>query len=394
MSLQKKGVSRGFASIFVNCAPNLCCMFRFILFFLLLGVSGCRTARGPMALSSSEGTASAMITPERVEAGFPDVSQILSGVERAKPIPLPSPISAPPRAREGRPAQIHYGDSWNNRAFRTGPRWIPSDTVALYLLADEERYHLPAGKPISEFGPRGRSRHTGLDLKMNLGDSLFASFDGMVRFAGTYSGYGKAVLIRCYNGLELVYAHLSSIGVKVDQVVRAGELIGRAGRTGRATTVHLHLETRFKGEPFNPRLVFNHAQGMLRSAVLVLTPSSFKLNGNRIPDGELSFAMQSELISRRVTGSSFSVLPSEPEVRIALQPDRQPQPAETLQVNPKPTDNKQDTSQPDALVHTVQKGDTLYALARRYGTSIHAICSRNGITEKSVLRLGQKLQIL
>lgn len=394
MALQKKGVCRRFASIFVNCAPNHSRMFRLFLLILLLGVSGCRTARGPMALPSPEGISSGMLAPERLVASFPDVNQILSGTGRSTPIPLPSPISAPPRLREDPPAQLHYGDSWNTRDFRTGPRWTPADTVVLHLLSDQERYHLPAGKPISEFGPRGRSRHTGLDLKMDLGDSLFASFDGKVRFAGTYSGYGKAVLIRCYNGLELVYAHLSALSVEVNQTVNAGDLIGRAGRTGRATTVHLHLETRYKGEPFNPRLVFNHAQGMLRSATLILTPSSFKQYGNRLPDNELSFALQSELISRRVTGRSLSILSSEPESRIASQPAIQPQLAATGLEKPQESRAVPASQQGNSVIHTVQKGDTLYALARRYGTSIHAICSRNGITEKSVLRLGQKLQIL
>ncbi len=393
MALQKKGVRRRFASIFVNCAPNHSCMFRLFLLILLLGVSGCRTARGPVALPLSEGITSGMIAPERLVASFPDVNQIMLGVERSTPIPLPSPIAAPPRLREDPPAQFYYGDSWNNRDFRTGPRWNPTDTVVLHLLSDQERYHLPVGKPISEFGPRGRSKHTGLDLKMDLGDSLFASFDGKVRFAGTYSGYGKAVLIRCYNGLELVYAHLSDISVAVNQAVTAGDLIGRAGRTGRATTVHLHLETRYKGEPFNPRLVFNHAQGMLRTATLILTPSSFKQNGNRLPDNELSFALQSELISRRVTGPSPSILTSGPEMRMASQPHIQPQLVATELVTPQQT-QAMTVAMGNSVIHTVQKGDTLYALARRYGTSIHAICSRNGITDKSVLRLGQKLQIL
>ena len=320
-----------------------------------------------------------MLAPERPVAGFPDIEQFLSNTQRVRPLTPHPVLPSPARLKEDPPALSIYGSLWDNRNFRIGPRWVPSDTVVLYLLADEERYYLPAGKPISEFGPRGRSRHAGLDLKMNLNDSIYASFDGKVRFAGIYSSYGKAVLVRCHNGLEVVYAHLNSISVSVNQNVQAGDLLGRAGRTGRASTVHLHLETRYRGEPFNPRLVFNQSKGMLQSPVVTLTPSSFKIYGNKIPDQELSFALQAELITRRVTGRAIAPEMAQPEVQLAKGSENPSQAEGTNQ---------------ETVVHIVQKGDTLSALARKYGTSIHSICSQNGITVKSVLRLGQKLQIL
>ncbi len=320
-----------------------------------------------------------MLAPERPVAGLPDFEKFITNTERAKPLTPQPVLPSPARLMEDPPALSIYGSLWDNKNFRSGSRWVPSDTVVLYLLANEERYYLPAGKPISEFGPRGRSRHTGLDLKMNLNDSVFASFDGKVRFAGTYSSYGKAVLVRCHNGLELVYAHLNSIAVSVNQIVQAGDLLGRAGRTGRASTVHLHLETRYKGEPFNPRLVFDQAKGMLQSPVLILTPLSFKLNGNKIPDQELSFALQAELITRRVTGRAIAPETAQPEVQLAAVAE---------------IPSEAEVAKQEAVVHIVQKGDTLSALARKYGTSIHAICNQNGITATSVLRLGQKLQIL
>lgn len=126
------------------------------------------------------------------------------------------------------------------------------------LPAMESEFRYPCdGKLISNYGMRGRRMHTGVDLKANYGDNIYAAFDGVVRMAKYYSGYGNVVVIRHYNGLETVYSHNSKNKVKVNQAVKAGDVIALAGRTGRATTEHLHFEVRVQGQAFNPNLLID-----------------------------------------------------------------------------------------------------------------------------------------
>jgi murein DD-endopeptidase MepM/ murein hydrolase activator NlpD len=95
--------------------------------------------------------------------------------------------------------------------------------------------------------------HTGLDLNGDPGDTVRAAADGTVKTAGWSGGYGKAVDIDHGNGMSTRYGHLSSIDVRVGQFVRAGQLIGKVGSTGRSTGPHLHYETRVRGEAVDPQ---------------------------------------------------------------------------------------------------------------------------------------------
>jgi len=110
----------------------------------------------------------------------------------------------------------------------------------------------------SEFGYRrdpftGRLRfHAGVDLRARLGDPIGAGQDGIVRFAGWYHGYGNLVIIDHGDGISTRYGHLSSFATEAGQQVARGEVIGYAGRTGRATSPHLHYEVRVNGKPVNP----------------------------------------------------------------------------------------------------------------------------------------------
>ncbi len=100
--------------------------------------------------------------------------------------------------------------------------------------------------------------HTGLDFHGDPGDAVRATADGTVRSAGWSGGYGKAVDIDHGNGMSTRYGHLSSIDVRPGQFVRAGQLIGKVGSTGRSTGPHLHYETRMRGEAVDPQK-FLHA---------------------------------------------------------------------------------------------------------------------------------------
>lgn len=98
---------------------------------------------------------------------------------------------------------------------------------------------MPGGKVISGYGTRGG--HSGDDIKTCARDTIRAAFDGVVRMAKPYGAYGNVIVIRHPNGLETVYSHNVKNLVKSGDVVKAGMAIGLTGRTGRATTEHLHL---------------------------------------------------------------------------------------------------------------------------------------------------------
>ena len=113
-------------------------------------------------------------------------------------------------------------------------------------------------KITSKCGPRWRRMHNGLDIKVYIGDTIRAAFDGRVRMVKyERRGYGKYVVIRHDNGLETIYGHLSKQIVAEDEYVKAGDPIGLGGNTGRSTGSHLHFETRFLGEVINPEFMFD-----------------------------------------------------------------------------------------------------------------------------------------
>jgi murein DD-endopeptidase MepM/ murein hydrolase activator NlpD len=125
-------------------------------------------------------------------------------------------------------------------------------------------YPLPGAKVISPYGSRGGRRHTGVDLKTVNKDNILAAFDGEVVFSGPFSGYGNLIRIRHDNGLETYYSHNSKNLVKVGEQVKAGQVIALTGQTGRASTPHLHFETRVNGKPQNPAKYFDLSNGKLR----------------------------------------------------------------------------------------------------------------------------------
>lgn len=128
------------------------------------------------------------------------------------------------------------------------------------------------GKVVSSFGMRGGKMHTGIDIVLNYGDAVVVAFDGIVRFAGwSGSKYGNAVVVRHYNGLETVYAHLDDVKCKVNQKVNAGEILGVGGKTSN----HLHFETRLKDNAFDPELVFNAQTGALVADRIPIYASNF-----------------------------------------------------------------------------------------------------------------------
>ena len=153
-----------------------------------------------------------------------------------------------------------------------------SNHIYLHLdsLKDHEyAFPLPGGKVISAYGTRGG--HSGKEIKACAKDTIRAAYDEVVRMTKTYYAYGNIVVIRHANGLETLYSHNFKNLVKAGDVVKAGQAIGLTGRTGRATTEHVHFETRINGQHFNPNLIFDLKERTLRKECIKCTKNGSKI---------------------------------------------------------------------------------------------------------------------
>ncbi len=112
-----------------------------------------------------------------------------------------------------------------------------------------QKHPLPDKQIISPFGMRrhpvyGDMRlHEGVDFRAATGTSIYAAADGKVsvsKMQGNKKGYGEYIVIE-HDGFQTLYAHLSIRSVKVNQTVKAGQVIGKVGSTGDSTGPHLHF---------------------------------------------------------------------------------------------------------------------------------------------------------
>lgn len=160
---------------------------------------------------------------------------------------------------------------------------IDKDKVVVINLAELDptkwAYPLPNSHVISPFG--GSRRHSGVDIKTVPNDKILAAFDGEVTRSEPYYGYGNCIRIKHANGLETLYSHQSKNLVKVGQKVKAGQVIGLTGRTGRATTEHLHFELFYAGKRYDPAFLFNHANHSLQDVTITLANGKMTSKRNK-----------------------------------------------------------------------------------------------------------------
>lgn len=201
------------------------------------------------------------------------------------------------------------------------------DTV-LFLTSGELSFCMPVPR---EHLLRGfMYTHKGLDLRLKSGDTVRAAFDGVVRYARyNRGGFGNLVILRHYNGLETFYAHLFKVKVEVNQVVKAGDLIGLGGSTGRSRGPHLHFEIRYRDVPVDPRRIIDLDSGLLIANTLLVRKEIFYPN-----DWDST-----------------------------------------------------------AVYHKIRSGDTLGHLSAKYHTSVKEICAMNNIRATTTLRIGRVLRV-
>ena len=249
----------------------------------------------------------------------------------------------------------HVGMTRNNNPFPE------SGELVLDLDKLKEEFHYPYnGKYLRGFSLSGR-RHTGVDIKAIPRDTIRAAWPGVVRMSKFYSGYGNVVVIRHYNGIETVYSHQCKNLVRPNDVVEAGDPVGLAGRTGRATTEHLHFEIRIAGTPINPALFIDTENHQLKTGQTIYCYN----RGGRITAS---------------TRQSVGYTPEE-------EPEEKPTVATTTRQSSAPA------SSSSVQYHYVKKGETLSHIAVKYSTTVSKLCALNGIKKTSILQINQKLRV-
>lgn len=231
----------------------------FIILFTLNTCTTVQSTHSPLLVSEQE----VLITPPSTEIPLPTVNYIL----------LPTPeLGKTEYARKN--ITENFSPREKADIAVPDPKLLANENSLVIDLAlitkDDYAFPLPGAKVISSYAGR-RRHHSGVDLKTCANDTIVAAFDGIVRMAKSYAAYGNVVVIRHYNGLETVYSHNSKNLVKVGERVKAGDPVGLTGRTGRATTEHLHFEVRINGQHFNPNKVFDMENHKLLNTCLVAT---------------------------------------------------------------------------------------------------------------------------
>lgn len=231
---------------------------------------------------------------------------------------------------------------------------------------DLRGFHMPTSNRVvtSNFGARWGRQHKGLDIKVYVGDTIRAAFDGKIRIVKyERKGYGKYVVIRHHNGLETIYGHMSKHLVAENQEVKAGDPIGLGGNTGRSTGSHLHFETRLCGVALNPALMFDfHNQDV--------TGDFYRFRRSHYA-AESAQATRLRGVGGGGKNSRVSDDDEDDELDIAA---------------PKASYTKV------ARYHKVKKGETLQAIARKCHTTVDALCKANRISKTKRLMPGQILK--
>ena len=227
-------------------------------------------------------------------------------------------------------------------------------SVVIDLVDSLTCYHCPyqgTVHPHGKYGPRRRRQHQGVDLPLKTGDPVYATFCGRVRISQyNKGGYGNLVIIRHDNGLETYYGHLSERMVEPGQWVEAGQIIGLGGSTGRSTGPHLHFETSYYGQSFDPERLIDFKNGTLSRETFLLKKSFFSIYSNAGQDFEDEIANEEQ-------------------------------------------DKKEAAEKAAMKYYKIRSGDTLGAIARRHGTTVANLCRLNGIKSTTILRIGRSLRV-
>lgn len=262
------------------------------------------------------------------------------------------------REQEQSPASELYQE-WDNRYAHK--RTQMPDTFKI----DLRHFCMPTPSRVvtSNFGNRWGRPHKGLDIKVYIGDTIRAAFSGKVRIVRYEAGgYGKYIIIRHPNGLETIYCHLSKQLVSENQSVKAGEVIGLGGNTGRSTGSHLHFETRLCGVALNPALMFDFRNQDVTGDYYVYNVNTY--------DEE---SVEATRLRGKVGNGGYT---------------------RDLVQNGEPGSykDKKHADNDELLYHKVKNGETLASIAKLRGVTVEKICSLNHLSANAKVRPGMILR--
>lgn len=253
---------------------------------------------------------------------------------------------------ESEPELDIYTEGWDCGLVNPYRNAVVPDTKDI----DVTNFYIPVpGVLTSPYGyrPRFRRQHKGVDLNLNVGDTVRAAFTGRVRLTNfERKGYGYYVIIRHENGLETVYGHLSRFLVKPDQYVKAGDPIALGGNTGLSTGPHLHFETRFMGVAINPAAIFDFENKTTHTDVYTFNKHSYGKARDYSPRSRSRYASRRSKSKTNEYGSRGS--------------------RET---------------------YKVKSGDNLGSIAAKHGTTVAKLRRLNGLGNSSNIRAGKTLRV-
>jgi len=244
--------------------------------------------------------------------------------------------------------------NWDTKKFNPYKGNIEKKPFQLQFT--DSTYASPVGRKkviTSRYGWRKGKSHKGIDIDLITGDNVMAMFEGVVRFVHYSTGHGKTVVIRHYNGLETAYAHLSKYVVKVNDTVKKGQIIGIGGTTGNARGSHLHLGVSYKGNYINPEYLFDFGK-------------------------ENKIRKQNFWITKHWVTAHFHT--SRKQSNLFYYNNYE----EALASQKKQNKRR---------IHIIKQGDTLSEISNKYRVSLVKLCKTNGISKRSILKIGKKLII-
>ncbi|MBO7491559.1 MAG: peptidoglycan DD-metalloendopeptidase family protein [Bacteroidales bacterium] len=296
-----------------------------------------------------------------------------------------------------------YDRYWDVHNLRSRLLEIPfsDDRLMLILVQSENNpFEIPCvyDEVVMHYGPTKKGHfHPGVDLKVTPQSLVKSCFDGVVRMVADYGDYGLTVVVRHYNGLETVYAHLDKTCVKPGHIVKAGDVIGQAGRSGNAQDDILHFEVRFMNECFDPENVINFEYETLVKNTLVLQSSDFL----EVPLDQYSLNSSTPLAPKAAAPKVTPALTEKPKQdetpATVAKPEPVAQPEAKVSEEKRSDTREEPATTPQAVeeaeYYVVKKGEGLYRIALNHKTTIDKLMKLNNISNPDQIREGQRLRV-